>query len=643
MTDWNKAKVVDLRAELKKRGLPQTGLKPALVARLTAAENEDGSESEATVQDDALKLNASAATSPDTVSPTQPLSAETVPEVLPQSASEPNPESIEEAAGLQVEHVDTSMEDAPAQALLRQPADTIESSKPSSHSEPERSALPSVEPQEAIEDGQKRKRRSQTPPISASDVARKRFRPSDEAGDLKDKVTTAKSDSAWVEKHTVVDEEEINPVSGSLPDRTNVDVVKADAKYEDKVEVTMESKPNLEGTHTSSEPLEDSPSRTRDSRFKDLFPSQQTAPAMGVRMEKSKSRDSAYDETEPERIISPAIHPATAALYIRDFMRPLNPAQLKSHLARLATPPGRDADQDVVVDFYLDPIRTHAFVSFKNISAASRVRSALHDRIWPDERTRKPLWVDFIPLEKVERWIEEEESTKVGGRSSRKKWEVYYDVDDDRHVTATLQEAGKAPNMPHIRRPSVQIPSQAPPVPASAPVAPRGIEGAPSGPRAEQNRGQRAANNLATLDQLFRSTVAKPVLYWEPVSKTLANKRLDAVDDVTSKRYVKGSSATGAINRYTFDDGDQLVDRGPEIFSGIRPPPGFRGPGRGGFAGVRGSRGGYGGGDRAYDSYRGGGGGGGGGRRGSRDNRGSLRDSRDDRDDWRDSRDDRRY
>src|SRR5258708_5359564 len=106
MTDWNKAKVVDLRAELKKRGLPQTGLKPALVARLTAAENEDGSESEATVQDDALKLNASAATSPDTVSPTQPLSAETVPEVLPQSASEPNPESIEEAAGLQVEHVD---------------------------------------------------------------------------------------------------------------------------------------------------------------------------------------------------------------------------------------------------------------------------------------------------------------------------------------------------------------------------------------------------------------------------------------------------------------------------------------------------------------------------------------------------------
>lgn len=638
MTDWNKAKVVDLRAELKKRGLPQAGLKPALVARLTAAENEDGSESEATVQGDALKLNASVATSPDTVSPTQPLSAETAHEDPPQSTSQPKPEAIEIAAAPELDHADTCMEDAPVDSLPTRRADTVEPSQSRSQPEPERSALPSVEPQEALEDRQKRKRRSQTPPLSASDVARKRFRPGDEGEGLTAEVTTTESDSAWVEKHNAVDEEEVNAESA---DGISVDVIEAGAKDEDKIEVTMESKPNLEGEQVSSEPLEDSPSRTRDSRFKGLFPSQQTAPVIGVRMEKSKSRDSAYDETEPERIISPAIHPATAALYMRDFMRPLNPVQLKAHLALLATPPGRDVDEDIVLDFYLDPIRTHAFVSFKNISAASRVRSALHDRIWPDERTRKPLWVDFIPLEKVREWTEdEEESTRVGGRGSQKKWEVYYDVDEDRHVTATLQEASNVLNTAHIRRPSAQITTQAPAVQPQALVAPRGIQGAPLGPRAEQNRdqtrGQRAATNLATLDQLFKSTVAKPVLYWQPVSKSLANERLDAIDDATSKRYVRGGSTAGALNRYWFDDGAVLVDRGPELFSGIRPPPGFRGPGRGGLPVVRGGRGGY-------DSYRGGGGSRGSDRRGSRDDRDDRRDSRNDGYSRRDSRDDRRY
>jgi hypothetical protein len=617
MTDWSKAKVVDLKAELKKRGLPQTGLKPALVARLTAAENDDGTESEATVQGD-LKLNPSAATSPDAVSPTQPQSAENLPDA-PQTTSEPNPGSNEQAPTTESENVDITVADVQNNLLPTQSANTIESSQSLSQPEPERSALPSLEPQEAIEDRQKRKRRSQSPPISSADAARKRFRKSDEAEAAKDEVTTSQSDSPGIEKNKTVDEAETNATSGEKVDIVNEE---ASAQEGDKMEVKVI--PNMEGPHTES--LEESPARTRDSRFKDLFNSPQSGSAMGVHMEKSKSRESLTDEAEPERIISPAIHPATSALYIRDFMRPLNQVQLKTYLADLATPLGREVESDIVVDFYLDPIRTHAFVSFTSVSAASRVRSSLHDRIWPEERTRKPLWVDFIPSDIVKEWIEVEESNNAAGRGSGKKWEVYYNIDEDRHVTASLQEAANVTRLQPSRKVSMQLTPQAPSVPTPAPIARRGIDGAPSGPRAGQTqepiREKREATSLATLDQLFSSTTAKPVLYWKSVSKSIANKRLDAMEDAKSKRHTRGGQVDDDINRYTFEDGHVLVDRGPELFGGIRPPPGFRGPARGGTMRVPTSRGGYGGGGgRTYDSYRGGGSGG----RGSRDFRDDRR------------------
>lgn len=606
MTDWNKLKVVDLRAELKNRGLAQTGLKPALVARLAAAENGEGSESEATVQDDTQKL-ASSATSPDTISPTQPPSDLGSRPLLPQTPSAPLPQTADEAQGPVTDPVDTSAAaERQTRALASEPTNTIDSSREDEH----HSELPSVEPLELLADRQKRKRRSQSPPITALDASRKRLRQDSEADIGEGEVVTTSADSAWVEKHNAVDAGEVNAASkevaldgkGVEPGPTIIDVAKEEIVVED-VPTKQEG--------ASSEILEDSPSRPRDSRFKGLFSTPQV-PAMAPNMEQSKSRDS-YEEPadiEPDRIVSPAIHPATAALYIRDFMRPLNPTQLQNHLATLATPPGRDVDPDIIVDFYLDPIRTHAFISFTNVSAASRVRSALHGCIWPEERTRKALWVDFIPLEKVQDWINKEESTKPGGRSAAKKWEIVYETDEDRHVTAYLQEVGNVPVAP----PSIQQPSM--PVLSSSPVAP---PKAPTGPRASHNSAPMPVTNMKALDELFKSTESKPRLYWLPVDKSLANKRLDSMDDSTSKAYVRGTG--GEINRYTFEDGDILVDRGPEIFPGIRPPGGHRGGPRGGFR--RGSgRGGYqgrgGGPERPYDSYRG----------GRFDNR---RDSRDDR------------
>jgi hypothetical protein len=631
MTDWNKLKVVDLKAELKKRGHAQTGLKPALVARLTAAENVDGSESEATVQGDAGRRDATI--SSDTVSPikqTSEPSAEVLPDAPLQTTSEPKIEPSAQDTALADTAKESQNVQPQAEPLPAQSTTIIELSQPPPQSQDShQSALPSAEPQEIIDDRQKRKRRFQSPPPSTSDSVRKRAR-QDEASETNTGIVTSKEDATWVEKHNAVDSAEVNADAmevapsgtGVEPGPTIFDVAKEEVQIQDGPRAYQDEKisqpQNMEVDEENRTKAvngldEDSPSRVRDSRFKDLFPTQQKAPSL----EKSLTRDSAVDamDIDTDRIISPAVHPATSALYIRDFMRPLNPAQLKSYLTTLATPPGHVPDPDVIVNFYLDPIRTHAFVALTSVSAAARIRSVIHDLIWPDERTRKPLWADFIPAERVDEWIDEEQSTKSGGRAAGKKWEVYYCTDEDGNVTATLQEANPFPSAQPVPRPSAPLPLP------QVPTKPRGIEGAPLGPRAAtQVRGSTAANSFSTLDQLFRVTTAKPALYFKPVSKELADRRLDNIDFATSNK-TAGRPIGGEINRYTFEDSDVLVDRGPEIFPGIRPPRGYRGPGPAPRAGPRGGgsyqgRSAYGGASERgrYDSYRGG-------RKDSRDDR----------------------
>jgi hypothetical protein len=608
MTDWNKLKVVDLKAELKKRGLAQTGLKPALVARLASAENEDGEESETTVQGDGVKQDGSSATSPDTVSPILPTS-ELGSEVLQDAPTQETSTSTDvpsqqpnSAPAITGQH-HTRLQSDPTPAAFpveppAEPSTTIE--PPTQIPDTHQSTLPSVEPQEAQDDGQRRKRRSQSPPPAGTESARKRARQDENMAGADDEVL----DSAEPQSlHThAVDQEE----------RLNGDETMTDAGPQSVPEISKDRSPTptrIEPTAADemlidtedrvkrdSEPVNDSPSRPRSSKYKELFTSHQRRPSL----DNSASRDVPdMMDTEPDRIIAPAIHPATASLYIRDFMRPINENQLKAYLADLATAPGHDLDLNVITKFYVDAIRTHAFISFTSISAASRVRSAIHDRKWPEETNRKPLWVDFVPVDKVEIWIQEETSSQGGGRPASKRWEVNYDVDDERNVTASLQESANLtrPHVP-VRQPSLSVPTP------NVPPQHKGIEGAPLGPRSDQIKAARAATNFSTLDQLFKCTSAKPVLYWLPASKEVADKRLDNIDFATSKA-AQGQRVTGEINRYTFEDHDVLVDRGPEIFPGIRPPPGHpssRGGGRGGHREVRGLH-------RApdrYDGYRGG-------------------------------------
>lgn len=169
---------------------------------------------------------------------------------------------------------------------------------------------------------------------------------------------------------------------------------------------------------------ESPPRRGRDARFKGLF--NDSAP---VEQERGP-----IDNEDDESPMEPSIHPATRALYIRNLVRPLQEHNLRAHILSLASRNAEDPSENLIETFYLDSIKSHALIVFESQTAANRVRVGIHNKIFPVEKSRKPLWADFVPEESVPRWIEREKTR--GGR-----WEVVYETVDG-EVTAELVEAG---------------------------------------------------------------------------------------------------------------------------------------------------------------------------------------------------------
>ncbi|KAL8825094.1 MAG: hypothetical protein Q9191_004620 [Dirinaria sp. TL-2023a] len=446
---------------------------------------------------------------------------------------------------------------------------------------------------ELREDRNKRKRRSQSPPPSSIETAQKRAKaddgrplvklPEDETSvdRLEQPLTTIK-DAAMEDVPTNVRPEgtEEDKQTNGLPKqdtdkladepssaRTGADTVKRSPSRLITPDVGP-AKPFQE-----DEDLAQPPSATMqkasptDTRFKNLF----TGPS---KQESSPTRPLPPTDNE-DRVVAPALHPATSALYIRDFMRPLNPGNLKDYLIALASPPDTDPDPAIITEFFLDSIRTHCLVGLTNTSAASRVRSGLHDRVWPDEKTRKPLWVDFVPEEKLKTWINVESDAAGDRRQGMKKWEVVYE-EEKGGVMAYLQEAGPNSVAPRTVQPRADSGTA-----VQAPHGPRGRasdgRAGGAGPAATPEGGKA----FGALDDLFPSTTAKPKLYYLPVPRDVANRRLDRLADG------RGGGRGDEMRRYTFEEAT-LVDKGPEY--GARARGGYGG--RSGGYGAHSSRGG---------------------------------------------------
>ncbi|KAF1927379.1 uncharacterized protein M421DRAFT_421782 [Didymella exigua CBS 183.55] len=313
------------------------------------------------------------------------------------------------------------------------------------------------------------------------------------------------------------------------------------------------------------------------SRYKDLVQPSSNQPA---------------DALDDDRPTVPAIHTVTSALYIRNFMRPLRPEPLRTHLVSLASPPSSSPGTSIVSALFLDNMKTHALALFTSTTAASRVRASLHGSIWPPEGNRKELWVDFVPDDRVEEWIHIEEDALAAEKEARasgrpiatKRFEVVYNEGKD-GIEAVHQEVGSSAPINAPRGPRGSLDDRRPSdIPAPLPIAPT-----------EELKKETSAS-FKTLDELFDSTKAKPQLYYLPVSDSISEIRLKKFQLETSRDWNPEAVRKGRgmqkepKYRYTFDDDDRIVEAGEDRGPWAEDLRGGRGVfrGRGGFRGGRG-------------------------------------------------------
>lgn len=587
-TDFSRLTVVELRQELKRRNLSQTGKKADLVDRLTTFELDQPDQTGQSDEHDEHDQHDQPGQPGELDDPMDEQSEDPVAGTADAPASAPEPSTVElpldddSSAPQQDQEEDDlppttdnldTLPDAAAQNTASIQTPVTGGAAVAAEATTETEPIPATE---IITDAASRKRRSRSPPPE-NEAFRKRARASSQTGD--------------------------EYASESLG---------------------LASQPAGQG------PLDAQPT-----------PAAQTATDSyaATRKPSQYNQDDAIDEpmTDYDRDVAPAQHPATSALYIKNFMRPLREPVLREYLIELAAAPGSAADPDCLIDFYVDQIRTHAFAGFTSSAAAARVRSALHGTVWPDERNRKELWVDFVPSEKVPEWIDREQSE--GGRGSSGRWEVRYETDEDGNIAAALVNAEAEP----VRRNSVRQPS----APQPAPAGPArnnypSVEGAPLGPRGrganhfrqappaaaamsggydnereqhrepfrepdreldrehgrdydrEYERGfdrDRGGRGRARVEYAaVQTTRANPPLQFRPVADAVAERRLANISVHITKDRHRDLGRPDEINRYTFENGNDFVDRGKEAFIGIRPPHRERERRRMGIG--RGSRGG---------------------------------------------------
>ncbi|ORY98570.1 hypothetical protein BCR43DRAFT_198071 [Syncephalastrum racemosum] len=220
--------------------------------------------------------------------------------------------------------------------------------------------------------------------------------------------------------------------------------------------------------------------------------------ALATEDESTEKRPRNDDDTKEQSIV-----PTSNAIIITNLVRPLITRRVQEYVSQHGT----------VKRFFLDAIKTHAYVIYENNEQAVAAYRGMDGIQFPKD-TGRNIAVRGMTAEQVESMIEQEQA--AAAKHIKFDWESALKLvcggDAPAAQAATSQESTRRPRFSGMGQITRQLQQ-------AAPVVER---------RTVRTTPPTTSNKL---DTLFRKTKSTPALYYMPVSDEVAKARLERFRD----------------------------------------------------------------------------------------------------------------